>query len=170
MVLLEFSQKGNPDPKNIAPEILHFDKMQYILCRMDKEKLKKIGLYLLKGLTEKEACVLLDVPYAVFLKQKENDEPTRKFLEKQTVEFKLKHLEVIQKTSSEKTSMYLLEKLRPEEFGNKKGGEGPTINIISAIIQAIQNDPANSIITFTRGERKQDDKREIIKEGAALLN
>lgn len=138
---------------------------------MDKEKLKAIGVYLLKGLTEKEACVLLEVPYAIFLKQKENDEPTRKFLEQQIVKFKLKHLEVIQKTSSEKTSMYLLEKLRPDEFGNKKGDGGPTINIISTLIQAIQNDPENNIISFTRGStKKQDDKREVIKEGATLLN
>lgn len=140
---------------------------------MDKEKLKAIGVYLLKGLTEKEACVLLEVPYAIFLKQKENDEPTRKFLEQQIVKFKLKHLEVIQKTSSEKTSMYLLEKLRPDEFGNKKGGEGPTINIISAIIKAIHNDPANSIISVSRGERKTKEEQEdrvIIREGATLLN
>lgn len=143
----------------------------YLINNMDKEKLKAIGLYLLKGLTEKEACVLLDIPFALFLKQKENDEPTRKFLEQQIVQFKLKHLEVIQKTSSEKTSMYLLEKLRPEEFGNKKGGEGPTINIISTIIKAIQNDPDNNIISFNRGERqiKEAEARPIIHEGASLL-
>lgn len=140
---------------------------------MNKEKLKAIGLYLLKGLTEKEACVLLEIPYTTFLSQKENDEPTRKFIEQQIVQFKLNHLEVIQKTKSEKNSMYLLEKLRPEEFGNKKGGEGPTINIISAIINAIQNDPANNILTYNRGQIERGDIKDDhprIHEGAALLN
>jgi len=138
---------------------------------MDVEKLKAIGEYLLKGLTEQEACVLVDIPWTTYLRQKENDEYTRIYIEKLVVKFKLKHLEVIQKTSSEKTSMYLLEKLRPEEFGNKKQTEGPTINIISAIIKSIQNDPSNSIISFNRGERqKEEEEQPRILEGATLLD
>ena len=138
---------------------------------MDVEKLKAIGEYLLKGLTEQEACVLVDIPWTTYFRQKENDEYTRIYIEKLVVKFKLKHLEVIQKTSSEKTSMYLLEKLRPEEFGNKKQTEGPTINIISAIIKSIQNDPSNSIISFNRGERqKEEEEQPRILEGATLLD
>jgi len=138
---------------------------------MDVEKLKAIGEYLLKGLTEQEACVLVDIPWTTYFRQKENDEPTRIYIEKLVVKFKLKHLEVIQKTSSEKTSMYLLEKLRPEEFGNKKQTEGPTINIISAIIKSIQNDPSNSIISFNRGERqKEEEEQPRILEGATILD
>lgn len=139
---------------------------------MDLEKLKEIGSYLLKGLTEKEACVMVDVPYSLFLKQKENDEPTRKYLEKKMIEFKVKHLEVIQRTASEKNSMYILEKLRPDEFGNKKNTEGPTINIISNIIRDIQNDPSNNIVSFNRATAKEtllEDDQHVIREGAILL-
>lgn len=139
---------------------------------MDKEKLKEIGSYLLKGMTEKESCVLTDIPYSVYLAQKENDEPTRKYIEKKIIEFKKIHLEVIQKTSSEKNSMYLLEKLRPDEFGSKSKNEGPTINIMGVILKQIQNDDTSTIITFNRGEREKakEEQKPRIHEGATLLN
>lgn len=139
---------------------------------MDKEKLKEIGSLLLKGMKEKEACILLDVPYSTYIALKENDEVIRTYIEKKLIEFKKIHLEVIQKTKSEKNSMYLLEKLRPEEFGTKSKSEGPTINIISAIIKSIQNDPANSIVSFNRGNKTPEfeEDRSRIHEGATLLN
>lgn len=143
---------------------------------MNAEKLKQIADYLLKGMTEKESCILCDVPYADYLKQKENDEPTRKFIEKQIVKFKLQHVEAIQKTKSDKNSMYLLEKLRPEEFGSKRGGEGSaTVNIISAIIKEIQNDNTSTIISFNRATQKEkrsdeDAEREgLLIKGPGLL-
>ena len=93
-----------------------------------------------------------------------------KYYNKKNIEFKLLHIETIQKSKSDKNSMYLLEKLRPAEFGTKAKQEGPTINIISAIIKDIQNDNTQSIITLNRGERKvqQDDTDRIIA-GAKLL-
>lgn len=137
---------------------------------MDIEKLKEVGALLRKGLKEKEACILLDVPWHIYNGLKENDEVIRTYIEKQLIEFKKIHLEVIQGSKSEKNSMYLLEKLRPEEFGSKSRSEGPTINIISAIIKDIQNDPSNNIISFNRGEKQkeQEDSRRI-HEGATLL-
>lgn len=137
---------------------------------MDKEKLKEIGSYILIGMNEKKACTLADIPYSVFLKQKEIDEPTRLYIEKKKVEFEKIHLEVIQRTKSEKNSMYLLEKLRPEEFGSKSKGEGPTINIVNAIIKEIQNDNSNSIISFNRGNKQVEDDRPRVIEGSSLLN
>lgn len=139
---------------------------------MDKEKLKEIGSLLRKGMKEKEACILLDVPWNIYNTLKENDEVIRTYIEKQLIEFKKIHLEVIQSTKSEKNSMYLLEKLRPEEFGSKSRSEGPTINIISAIIKDIQNDPSNNIISFNRGSKKIEEGKDhpVIHEGAQLLN
>lgn len=136
---------------------------------VNKDQLITIGSYVLTGMSEKESCILSNVSYNIYLQQKENDQVTRDFIEKKLVEFKLNHITTIQKTKSEKNSMYLLEKLRPEEFGNKNrsGGEGQTINIISAIIKDIQNDNANQIVTFNRQKRHEDDK--AIKEGAYIL-
>ena len=39
---------------------------------MDLEKLKAIGEYIIKGMSEQESCVLVDVPWTTYLKQKEN--------------------------------------------------------------------------------------------------
>lgn len=141
---------------------------------MNKEKLVSIGTYLLKGMTEREACILVDVPLEVFNAAKENDESIRKYLEKKIVEFKLKHIEQIQKEKSDKNSMYLLEKLRPDEFGGKQKNAPPSLDTVSIIIKSIQNDPNASLIQISnRGQReesqRQDDSARII-EGAALLN
>lgn len=125
-------------------------------------------------MTEREACILVDVPLEVFNAAKENDESIRKYLEKKIVEFKLKHIEQIQKEKSDKNSMYLLEKLRPDEFGGKQKNAPPSLDTVSIIIKSIQNDPNASLIQISnRGQReesqRQDDSARII-EGAALLN
>lgn len=140
------------------------------MASLNKENLVKIGEYIIKGMTEKESCALVDVKYNDLLQAKENDEIIRTYLDKKNIEFKLLHIETIQKSKSDKNSMYLLEKLRPAEFGTKAKQEGPTINIISAIIKDIQNDNTQSLITLNRGERKiqQDDTDRIIA-GAKLL-
>jgi hypothetical protein len=121
---------------------------------MTDTDLLNIGDYILQGLSEKESCILSDVNYENFLHEKESNEVTRTFLEKKKVKFKQIHLEAIQKTKSDKNSMYLLEKLRPEEFGSKPKGEGPTINIINAIMKEIQNDNSNPIIALNRGAKE----------------
>lgn len=120
---------------------------------LSKEALEEIGLHILNGMTEKEACTLSEVSWNDLQEQKEQSKITRDFIEKKHVEFKANHLKEIQKNKSEKNSMWLLEKLRPDEFGSKaRGHEGPTINIISQIIKDIQNDE-QGIVTISRGSR-----------------
>lgn len=121
---------------------------------MTDTDLFNIGDYILQGLSEKESCILSDVNYDDFLQEKESNEVTRTFLEKKKVKFKQVHLEAIQKTKSDKNSMYLLEKLRPEEFGSKPKGEGTTVNIINAIMKEIQNDNTSPIVALNRGTKE----------------
>lgn len=136
---------------------------------LTKEKLAEIGEYILKGMTEKEACILTDISYKFFLDAKEKDEDVRKFLEKMMVKFKFAHMEVIQKTKSEKNSMYLLEKILPNEFGSKaKGNDAPVQNIISIIVNEIQNGNGNDIVTATRGSQIEDDKPRIVELASIL--
>jgi hypothetical protein len=121
-------------------------------------------------MTEKEACILSDVPYDSFLEAKEKSEAIRTLIEKRKVEFKFNHIEAIQTKKTDRNSMYLLEKLIPEEFGPRgRTGDGPTINIISAIIKDIQNDPSNNIVRFDRAQRIEADTERRV-EGAGLLN
>lgn len=152
--------------KNIAPQIFKLYNVY-----VNKEKLIAIGEYILKGMTEKEACTLVDVAYDIFLQFKERDEFIFKFIEKKHVEFKYNHVNAIQSKKSDKNSMYLLEKLRPDEFGSRsKNSPSPTINIINAIIKDIQNDQT-TIVAHTRTSReenKEDTGKFIV--GAALLN
>jgi len=136
---------------------------------LTKEKLAEIGEYILKGMTEKEACILTDINYKVFLDAKEKDESIRKFLEKMMVKFKFAHMEVIQRTKSEKNSMYLLEKILPDEFGSKAGKNPPQIqNIISLIVNEIQNGNSNDIVTATRGNQIEGERPRVIEVSSVL--
>jgi hypothetical protein len=118
---------------------------------IDKDTLHSICLYILNGMTEREACVLADFSYNELQNLKEESKTLREIIEKKHIEFKLNHLKEIQKNKSEKNSIWMLEKLRPEEFGAKaRGSEAPTVNIINAIIKDIQNDN-QGIVKISRG-------------------
>lgn len=141
------------------------------------EKLKAIGEHILNGMTEREACVLEDIKIEDLIKLKNENEKVRNYIEKKFVTFKYKHLKEIQGKKSEKTSQWLLEKLRSDEFGTKsKGGEPQTINIISQMIKQIQyeNEP---IINVSRGtrlgtgeENKSDEESTSRPRIAEILN
>ncbi len=118
-----------------------------------KEILGRIGKYIVEGLTEEESCILSDVKYTDLTKLKENNEDIRDYISKQMVEFKYAHLKEMQTKKSEKTSQWLLERLRPEDFyiGSKKNQGNTTVNIIGTIIRQIQNDDNSiSLISKTR--------------------
>lgn len=136
-----------------------------MIQNITKEKLQDIGTHILNGMTEREACILADVSYNELQLMKEGNDIVRQFIEKSHIQFKEAHLKEIQKNKSEKNSMWLLEKLRPEEFGSRaRSSEGPTINIISQIIKEIQND-TQPIITISRGSKstgeEESDKNDL---------
>jgi len=122
---------------------------------VNQDTLTKIGIFILDGMSEAEACILSNVSYLELQEKKNDNEIIRNFLEKKFTEFKYNHIQEIQKSKSEKNSQWLLEKLRPDEFGSRaKQPDGPTINIISAIIKDIQNDN-QGLIAISRGNREQ---------------
>ena len=135
-----------------------------------KDILASIGTYILEGMTEQEACTLSGYFFADLQDDKEdivNGDIVSLFLEKKHTEFKHNHLKEIQKNKSEKNSQWILEKLRPEEFGPKSKSEVP-VNVLSVIIKQIQND-SDQIIKFNRGEREVKE-REAKVVGVKLLN
>lgn len=117
-----------------------------------KEKLNSVGLYILEGLSEREACILSDISYIDLQDLKENQSIVRDFIEKKHIEFKHAHLKEIQKHKSEKNSQWMLEKLRPDEFGTKGKNPDAPVNIISMIINQIQNED-QGIVRDTRYTR-----------------
>lgn len=128
---------------------------------INQESLQEIGNYIISGMSEKESCILVDVSYEQLQELMKNNEQVRDFIERKRVKFKFNHLREIQKNKSEKNSQWLLEKLRPDEFGSKaKSQEAPTINIISAIIKDIQHDD-QSIVRISRGNREGGESNNI---------
>lgn len=112
-----------------------------------QETLKKIGQYMLDGLSESEACILVNVDIETFKKIKEINPGVKLFLKKKEIEFKHNHLKTINQKSSDKNSQWILENLRPDDFGGrKKGGGDVNVNILSAVLKEIQNDHDNNKI------------------------
>lgn len=116
--------------------------------------LGKIGQYIIEGLTEEEACILSEASYDNLLALKEKNEDIRNFITQMRVKFKYAHLKEMQTKKSEKTSQWLLERLRPEDFYIGARSKTPqTVNIIGTIIQEIQNDNTRPLISRTREDR-----------------
>lgn len=124
---------------------------------MDKDKLALIGKYILEGLTEEEACILSDVKVEDLNLLKEKNEPVREYIAKCRVNFKYAHLSEMQKKKSDKTSQWLLERLRPEDFNiSARSRNTTTVNVIGTIIQQIQNDNTRPLIARNREDRFEE--------------
>lgn len=116
--------------------------------------LGKIGQYIIEGLTEEEACILSEASYDNLVALKEKNEDIRNFIAQMRVKFKYAHLKEMQTKKSEKTSQWLLERLRPEDFYIGARSKTPqTVNIVGTIIQQIQNDNTRPLISRTREDR-----------------
>lgn len=121
---------------------------------MDTNQLKQIGGYILEGMTESEACILSGVKTEVLNEHKEDNEDVRNFIDECTVKFKYNHIKAMQGKKSEKVSQWLLERLRPADFNlSARSRTSTTINVIGTIIQQIQSDDTNRLITRNRQDR-----------------
>jgi len=121
---------------------------------IDTPRLGQIGKYILEGLTEEEACILSDASFSDLTILKENNEDIRNFISKARVKFKYAHLQEMQTKKSDKTSQWLLERLRPEDFYIGNRSKNPTtVNVIGTIINQIQNDNTRPLISRTRQDR-----------------
>lgn len=102
-----------------------------------KDILDKIGGYLMDGLSLKEACILSDISFGKFQRALEQNEELHNFIEKKAIQFKQKHLKIVQTKTSDKSSQWILEKLRPDEFGSNKKATVP-IDVLGKLIEQIQ--------------------------------
>lgn len=105
---------------------------------LSKRKLSAIGGFIEEGLSEEEACIMVGFSPVLFKELKQKNEGIHIFLEKKKIEFKRAHLKTIATKSSDKNSMWILEHLRPDEFGSKRNSGNTTVNVIGAIIKDIQ--------------------------------
>jgi len=138
--------------------------------KITSDNVTSLGKYLITGLKEKEACTLVGIPHEDLVALKERDQSVRDFIEKQIVQFKYNHLNTIQKTKSEKSSQWLLEKILSEEFGNsKKSNQGQTFNIITQIINDIQDDK-KPIVKYQEAEVVEETHKVYSGQGKRIQN
>lgn len=121
-----------------SPDVELVELPRRLPSSLHRDKLKEIGCFILEGLSEEEACILSGVSPSLFKELKQTHSVVAEYLMKKNIEFKRKHLAAIAGHRTDKNSMWMLENLRPEEFGKKKGGD-TTVNVIGAIIKDIRS-------------------------------
>jgi hypothetical protein len=108
--------------------------------------LPKIGQYILEGLNSEEACIMAGFLPKELKDLMDKNEAARAYVDKKHIEYKHEHLKAINRTKSEKTSMWMLEKTRPEEFGSaRQRGNGDPIDSLKKLITEIQKNDDNLI-------------------------
>jgi len=118
--------------------------------------LDAISGYLLDGLTLDEACILTGYPVADMRYWKVEKPSIVDLFDKKVIEFKHKHLRQMTISPSEKNSQWLLEKLRPSEFGPPKMAiQPPAINLVAQFVKNIQENYglANFVQSGVPGEK-----------------
>ena len=115
------------------------------MFELTPEIFQQIAQYITDGLSPKEACILAGIPREETRKILKIPELAN-FIEKKKIEFKYNHLQKINRDNSAKTSQWLLEKLRPEQFGSSRKNVGSQhVDIFAAIIKNIQKSSENPI-------------------------
>lgn len=104
---------------------------------MDKDLIKRIGEYVLVGLTEEEACVLSGISPEELQMAKDKNPTLDQFILKKKIEFKKNHLEVINAKRDPKSSFWILERLIPEQFASKRKSEVRHPDVLNILIQQI---------------------------------
>lgn len=123
---------------------------------IDKDRLAKIGQYILEGLTESEAAIMSDASIEELQSLKEKNEDVRNFIDKSKVQFKYSHIHEIQTKKSDKASQWLLERLRPEDFATGRSKITNNINVIATIIKQIQQDDTIQLVARNRQDRLEE--------------
>lgn len=129
-----------------------------------KKKVEEIGNYILSGLTEEEAALLIGVSPMQLQMLKDKNPSLEQFLLKKKIKFKEKHLKIIGDKSDPKTSQWLLEKLHSDQFGSRGGRpENPT-NVLAIFIKQIQ-EASPGIVSLGKVPSKNV-KKKLSIEGA----
>jgi len=109
------------------------------------------------GLSEKEACVLVNFDYAQLISLKEKNELIRRLFDMKSLEYKrdmMKTLSDKARRGDEKLAQWLLEARYPDEFNRRKGGggEGGGDDLLGAAVEFIQKSTMpNGVIKETNG-------------------
>lgn len=101
------------------------------------------------GLSEKEACLLVNFDYVKLVSLKEENEIVRRLFEMKSLEYKrglMKTLSERARKGDEKLAQWLLESKFPDEFNRRKGaggeGGGGGEDLLGAAVEFIQKSTA----------------------------
>lgn len=120
------------------------------------DTLKEIGRLLEEGLTDEEACLIVGIPLESLKLFMEQEPKASNFIQKKRLEFKRAHLQVINEKRDPKSSMWLLERLMPEQFANKRASDVNPTNVLAVFLKEVQNQPTQYLIKESESEGHVD--------------
>jgi hypothetical protein len=134
-----------------TPQNLHYNKINNMPTPPDKltdDESGKMSKYILEGLSEEEAALLCGISRQRLSQLKQTNENYNDFINTRKIEFKHQHLKIITSRSDPKTSQWILERLRPQEFAPRaKSPDDSSLNSIAAIINAVQEKSGTPAVT-----------------------
>lgn len=136
------------------PSILPSQDRPYIT----PQTISNIGNHILDGLTDEEACVVENLPYEYFKLFLDNDPAGKNFIQKKKIKFKQEHLRIINDKKDAKNSIWLLERLVPEQFASKRGNEVVPADPLTILIQQIQHQPNSPVVREVETENNAHSK------------
>lgn len=110
---------------------------------LSKQTFENIGEHILDGLTEEEACIVENIPYETLRIAIEEDPLKENFIKKKKIEFKKRHLQVVNEKKDPKNSIWLLERLMPEQFASKKVQDVAPADVLAVFVKQIQYNGPN---------------------------
>jgi len=133
-----------------------------------REKVELIGQSILDGLTEEEACALVDVPLFELTDFIDKNPALKNYIQKKKIEFKKKHLKIINEKRDPKNSTWLLERLMPEQFASRKATQSDNPNFLAVFIKEIQNNQQDLVKVHEHTSHKPTSKKKPLSIEKAL--
>jgi hypothetical protein len=108
------------------------------------------------GLSEEEACMLMDYDYVTLQGIKQRSPLIRQLFDRKALEYKrdlIKTMSNKARAGDDKIALWLLESRYPDEFNRKRGkGDGDPEDMLGAAISFVQKSSSGSIVTETAGQ------------------
>lgn len=119
------------------------------------------------GLSTKEACQMANITYEMFQHKYEENETFRKVIDFKRLEYKREILKTINnavRQGDSKEAVRMLEKVFPEEYGNKGNTEDVNNNLLRQAIQFVRDNGDHDPLVKTGNQKVREGRSQEEKE------
>lgn len=126
-----------------------------------EDEMARICLYIQDGLSVRESCILAGYDHDEFKEAMSQYRSVRNMVEKKEIEFKYERLKRLKNDSKSANQVWLLENLRPTEFGKQKGefsSADPAVTIATFIKEIQSNNNSAKLVNYEHKNAVQNEE------------